>query len=321
MSGAYEEYRSLMKARRYRDAATLARAQVDAAGAPKDRAFWLTRTAAALSRAGDHEKALQTARRALEADGSDPFAVYAAGEALEGLGRHSEALDHFEEASRDPRLGSRARRKVLECLQSTAQWAELLSRIPAAGLEEDVSLGFEIAADAGLERTQEALAKSRRRLEIRPHHPPALWQQVDLEARIEGLEPVLERYRKMARIPSLPPIYAEIHASLSRRAGREDEALAEYERLGGTGPSIERRRAFSLAKNHREEEAIPLFEELLRSDPVNRYLHSAYGAACKRVGLLSRAVAFYDTLIGLHPQEKSLHGRVRKLRNTLEENA
>ncbi len=310
-----------MTARRYRDAAALARGQADGAAALKDQAFWLTRTAAALSRAGDHEKALQIARRAPEADSSDLFAVYAAGEALAGMGRHAEALGHFEEASREPRLGERPHRKVLECLQSTAQWAEILTRIPTASLEEDVALGFEVAALAGLGRRDEALAKSRRRLEIKPHDPPALWQRVNLEVEAEGLPPVLERYRRMARIPSLPPIYREIHASLARRAGETDEALAEYERLGGSGPSVQRRRAYALAKGGHEAEAIPLFEELLRSDPGNLYVNAAYGAACKRIGALERAVNFYTTLISLHPQEKSLHGRVRRLRGALEETA
>jgi tetratricopeptide (TPR) repeat protein len=181
-------------------------------------------------------------------------------------------------------------------------------------------LGFQAAALAGLGRAPEALAACHRRLELAPHHPPALWQLAELEVASEGLELVLERYRRMARIPSLPPVYREIHASLARRAGRTDEAIREYESIGasGGGSRVRRQQAFAMAKGGREAEAIPLIEELLRQDPRDVYLHSSYAAACKRIGELERALSFYNTLIGLHPEEKGLYGRVTRLRNALE---
>lgn len=321
MTGAYEEYKSLMTRGRFRDAAALARAQSAAVSAGRDLAFWLTREAAASSRAGDHEAALATARRALEADGADLYAVYAAAEALTGLGRHAEALKHFDEAAREPRLESRARKRILECLQAERDWEGLLVRLASSGLPEEDALGFEAAALAGLGRAAEALAKCRRRLEIKPHHPPAVWQLVELEVASDGVEPVLERYRRMARIPSLPQVYREVHASLARRAGKTDEAIRAYETLdaAGGGSRGQRQLSFTLAKSGREAEAIPLIEELLREDPKDVYLHSSYGAACKRAGELERAVSFYNTLIGLHPEERGLYGRLSRLRRALEE--
>ena len=146
MTGAYEEYKSLMTRGRFRDAVALARSETGAAATPRDRAFWLTRESAALSRAGDHEAALGSARRALEADSEDKFAVYAAADALVGLGRHAEAMEHYEESAREPRLETRARRRILECLQAQRRWDEIMARLSASGLSEEDALGFEASA-------------------------------------------------------------------------------------------------------------------------------------------------------------------------------
>jgi len=48
------------------------------------------------------------------------------------------------------------------------------------------------------------------------------------------------------------------------------------------------------------------------------YLHSSYAAACKRMGETERAINFYTTLLGLHPEAKGLYGRIRTLRRKLE---
>ncbi len=307
-----------MSARRYREAAALARAQSAAAAQPADRGFWLTREAAAVSRSGDHESALKTARRALEANAADPYAVYASAEALAGLGRHQEAIAHFEEASREPRLRKGAQRRILEALKASRRWEELLPRVEGAGLDRADAFDFRAAALAGLGRMEEALTACRDCLKISPHHPPALWQSVEIEVEADGLDTVLDRYRRLSRIPSLPPVYREIHASLARKAGKDDEALRQYEALGSQGQRVQRRHAFALAKSGHEAEAIPLMEELLRADPHDLYLHSSYGAACRRTGVIERAVNFYNTLISLHPDEKTLYGRVARLRRALE---
>jgi tetratricopeptide (TPR) repeat protein len=194
-----------------------------------------------------------------------------------------------------------------------------VARLPSSGLSEGEALGFEAAALAGLGRTQDALARCRRRLEIQPHLPAAVWQLAELEVASDGLEAALERYRRMARIPSLPPVYREVHASLARRAGRTEEAIRAYDSIGDSGGSrVQRQRAFTLAKSGRDSEAIPLLEELLRQDPRDRYLHSSYGAACRRAGEIERAINFYNALLGLHPEEKGIYGRLSRLRRALE---
>ena len=58
-------------------------------------------------------------------------------------------------------------------------------------------------------------------------------------------------------------------------------------------------------------------EELLKDNPKDVYLHSSYMASCERTGQLHRALGFYEELIAGNPEEKSLYGRIRKIRKKL----
>ena len=154
---------------------------------------------------------------------------------------------------------------------------------------------------------------------MRPDHPPALWELSELEVAADGLETVRARYERLARIPTLPPVYREIYASLCRRAGLPELALKEYQKIGdaGEGTRVQKKQAFLMAKTGREQEAIPLLEELLTLDPKDIYLHSSYGAACARVNQIERAIEFYIRLMGTHPEEKGLYGRINRLKKKL----
>jgi len=188
------------------------------------------------------------------------------------------------------------------------------------GLPPGESFPWRVKALAGSGRSDEALEACRAWLAASPENPQALWQLSELEVKRDGLEAVLERMERTLRIPSLPPVYHEIYASLARRAGRPESALQEYEKIATSGGQarIERKRAFILARSGREREAIPLLEELLRADPGDVYLHSSYAAASRRIGEAARALAFYEALLAAHPQMKGLHGRIRTLRRAAE---
>jgi tetratricopeptide (TPR) repeat protein len=141
-----------------------------------------------------------------------------------------------------------------------------------------------------------------------------------LEVASDGLETVRTRYGRLARILTLPPIYREIYASLCRRAGLPELALEEYQKIGGRGEGtrVQKKQAFLLAKTGHEQEAIPLLEELLTLEPKDIYLHSSYGAACARVNQIERAIEFYIRLMGIHPEERGLYGRINRLKKKLE---
>ncbi len=318
MSAEYDEFRKLLQRKQFRDAALLAERQV--LQSPPSDAFWLTQQAVALLRAEDYEPALKLARKALEAEPSNPYAVVTAADALLGLQKHEEALAGYVECLASPRLAARARKGILDSLSHLKRWDEVLARLAQWALPAEESVAWKVKALAGLKRTDEAIAECRTWLANRPHHPPALWALTELEVERDGLEPVLERMEKTVRIPSLPPVYREIYASLCRRAGRPEAALKEYEKLEaqGAGPRATRQQAFLLAKTGKEREAIPLLEELLRADPRDMYLHSSYEAACRRVGEAERAINFYQALLGQHPEAKGLYGRIKALQRALE---
>jgi len=319
---SYQEYQKLVAQSKYLEAARFAEQQAESGrGSSGSAAFWLTQQARALSRAGEHKAALEAGRRALNLAPDNPFAVAATAVALLGLKRLEEALEHYEELLHAPRLQNQGRKGVLECLAGLKRWEQLLERLSGWNLPEEQSLPWRVKAAGALGRGEEALESCRRWLELKPHYPPALWEASELEIRLNGLEAAVGKAGRLARIPSLPQVYREIYASLCRRAGRPEEAVKAYETIGAEGEQgrIQKKKAFTLAKSGRELEALPLLEELLKSEPADKYLHSSYAAACRRIGEMERAINFYNKLLTLHPEEHSLYGRIKGMKNKLEE--
>jgi tetratricopeptide (TPR) repeat protein len=314
MTDAYRQFSALMESGKYRDAAELA-AQELAKGEGAS-AFWLTRKASALNRASDYEQAFVDSRAALAVEPSNPYAVLCAADALRGLQRPQEALGHYREIAAHAKVGGRARTGIFESLAGLGRWQELLDSLATAPAEERHP--WRAKALHALGKTEEAMRECRQWLAERPDHPPALWELSELEVASDGLEAIRARYERLARIPTLPPVYREIYASLCRRAGLPELALEEYQKIGGAGETrVQKKQAFLLAKTGREQEAIPLLEELLTLDPKDIYLHSSYGAACARVNQIERAIEFYIRLMGTHPEEKGLYGRINRLKKKL----
>lgn len=305
-----------MSARRYADAAAFAENESLQGSEP----FWRTQRARALIRLSDFRRALEISLEVLEVGPDDLYAVSTAADALVGLKRYEEALNHYEELLAEPRLANKGRKGVLGCLAAMRKWEHLLDRISAMDMQEPERLSWNIKALAGIGKYDEALDASARLLEMSPHDPAALWERTELEVKRKGLDPELDRIGRMARIPSLPQIYREIYASLLRRAGREDEAVEIYESISAQGgqPRVQKKQVFAMARGGRESEAIPLLEEFLKLEPEDRYLNSSYTAACKRTAEAERAINFYHKLLGLFPDARSLYGRISSLHKHLE---
>ena len=318
MTGAYAEFRDLLKQGRFEEAVWYAEREY--LQSSKGNTFWLTQKATALLRSSNFEQALKTAQEALQIETNNPYALTAVSEALMGLGRLQEALSYFEEAVGHPRLKRRVQKGILECLARQKSWEQILQRIAQWELPEPEAMSWKVKALIGRGNLKEAEDACRHWLELKPHYPTALWELTEIEIGRDSLDEVLSRLGRTARIPSLPPIYREIYASLCRRAGKPDMAIEQYEKIAavGTENRIQRKQAFVLAKSGREREAIEIIEELLRLDPRDMYLHSSYGAACGRLGEIERGINFYQRLMGLFPEEKSLYGRINRLRRKLE---
>lgn len=317
-SSAYQLFSALMQKGRYAEAIHLAQAEQLATAA--DDIFWLTRQAAALLRTREYATALTVSRQALERQPASPYASLTAAQALYGLKRIDEALLHYEAAATETKLAAAARKGALACLMQRNQWRRILDRLAQWELPETQAFYWKAKALQGLERTQEAIDICRKWLRVSQDDPQAMWLLTELEIQVEGLETVRRRMQRLARIPSRPPVYKEIFASLCRRSGKTAAALAQYEALARTTPSprMLRKRAFTLAKSSREAEALPLLEELLKIDPADFYLHASYTSACRRIKQLDRALKFYEDLLDMHPAQKGLYTRIRNIRKLLD---
>ena len=312
-SDTYQRYRRLISTGRFDPAARLAE-EAYFAGDPKN-SFWLTRQSAALTRARRYSKARTTAAQALAIDPANSYALLAMADALKGLGQYEDAITHYREVTAAPKLTAIGQNGWLDCLAALSRWERVLEMLTRWEMPTTRRLRWRAKAEAALHREEDALKTVQAWLKAEPDTPEALWLLVDLEVRKSGVEAVVKRYGRLARITSRPPVYKEIYASLCRRAGRPDQALKTYEKLdqGTATTAIHRKQAFALAKSGRETDAIPMMEELLTDNPRDFYLHSGYQGACRRSRQIDRAIAFYETLIQRHPQEKSLHGWMKKI--------
>ena len=320
MSKAYDQYRELLSRRKFSEAARLAE-QAHLEGNPRNP-FWLTRQAAALTRAGEFGQALTVSEQALAIAPANPYAFLCMAEALSGLRRYKEALEVYEPivTEANDKVARVARNGMLACLAELRSWDRILEQIGIWQLPPDRVYRWRVKALEGQNRTGEAIDICHQWLKDNPDHPQALWALTELEIQRDGFEAVLTRMGRLARIPSRPTVYKEIYASLCKRAGKPELALQQYEKMVHTAsdPKIHRKKAFALAKSGREPEAIALMEELLKLNPKDYYVHAAYIPACRRVKQLDRAMEFYQKLLESNPEEKTIYGRLKKLKNTME---
>jgi tetratricopeptide (TPR) repeat protein len=313
MNDEYREFSALMKRSAFTQAASFAERQLVAVGDKSE--FWLTQLSNALRESGNAKGALAAADKASILSPRNAWALLARAEALVKLGRLGEALPLFEEALVDARAAQRARWGRLSALTLLKQWDRVITECASPTLPAATARPFRVKALHGLGRLDEAIAECESWLSENSDSRQALWQMAELRIARDGLDVVLANMGRLAKIPGKPAVYGEIYASLCKRAGNSAKAADQYARLsqGNSSPDLLRKQAFALAKSGREAEALPIMEELLRLDPKDMYLHAAYTPACKRKGSLDRAHGFYAELIILHPEEKSLYGRIKRL--------
>ncbi|MBN2035595.1 MAG: tetratricopeptide repeat protein [Chitinispirillaceae bacterium] len=318
MENAYREFSAIMKRRAFKEAVEFAsRRSLEKGGSD---GFWLTQYSLALREAGRIDEAVGAADKACAVAPRNAWALIARAEALLKKGDVDGAVDSFNEAMSDARAGTRARKGILVCLARKDHWERILSFLAQNDLPPNDSFSWRVKALMGLGRNDEAEKACDEQLASDPDHPAALWKKCELRVAAEGVEPVRQRFSRLARIPGKPPVYAEIYAWLCKRSGNLSGAVEQYERLSRSGgnPSVLRKQAFALAKSGHEGRAVGLMEELLRLAPDDRYLHAAYLPACTRLGDLERAWKFYHELQALHPEQKGLYGRLKRVQKAIE---
>lgn len=314
---SYQEFQQLMKRGNFKEAAEYAeRGYLQ--GGPANP-FWLNMKTKALIRAKRFADALTVSKEAFGRQPNNPYCIRSMGEALKAAGRCNEAVDYFEALLPSPKFSDFAKEAILDCLLKTEQWNRIIEYIDAWRLPAPVQLEWKAKILSQRKQIPEAIETCAAWLKLRPDDPKALWFLVDLEIQKDGLQSVLMKIERISKIPSRPPIYKEIYASLLRRTGKEDQAVKAYEDLSGSGcdPRILKKQAFSLARSGNENEAIPLLEELLTRDPEDIYLNASYGAALRRKGRLERGLEFYARLIADNPHALKLQEHVQKIKGML----
>jgi tetratricopeptide (TPR) repeat protein len=317
---AYDQFKSLLSARRFSEAVGFAEKETLKVSASEG--FWMNQQVIALMKSKKYKRAAEVAERSLALDPHNPYSLLFRSDAYFHLGDAEKALTGYEESVRNPKVADRARKGILDCLFRIGEWERILSLVAQWGLSESDSVSYRIKALTNLQRSEEAVLLCDEWLKNSPDNKQALWLLVNIEVDRDGLEPVRCKYERLAKIPSKPPIYGEIYAFLCRKAGMVDKALTQYAKMEHKtqDQSITRQKAFALAKSGHEHEAIPLLEEFLRLDPTNIYLHNSYTGANNRINTLERVWKFYHELIGRFPDEKTLLGRVKKVQKILEKN-
>ena len=321
MNQAHTEFTFFMKEHRFAEAAALADRQSVAAGDHSE--FWLTRLSVALRESGKIDGALKAAEQACAIAPGNVWAVLARAEALLKKGSYEEAESFFQDALVDKKTMRKARWGILYCLSRTSSWERILEMIARWELPPSEAHSWRAKALAGMGRSEDASAECEAWLAGSPDNSEALWFQAELWAQRDGLDSTISRFSRLAKIPGKPLIYGEIYASLCKRAGRTKDALKQYGKLLGkrATPAVQRKQAFMLAKSGQEQEAIPLLEELLRGDPGDMYLNNGYIGACTRIGDPERAWKFYHELLSIHPEEKTIFGRLSRVRKIIEKNS
>ncbi|RZB32318.1 MAG: hypothetical protein SRB2_04323 [Desulfobacteraceae bacterium Eth-SRB2] len=314
MSEEYNTYNELRKKGRYTQAAHFAERQYLEGN--RNNPFWLTRQAAALTWAREYKKALHVAEKALSLKSSNPYSMLAMADALRGLKRTDEALRYYEEIMGDPKIRFSAQKGILSCLAGKKEWDKMLRRMGQWDMPKELVFEWKVKAFAGQERWDEAIDICGQWLDLQTDLPQALWALTEFEIQRDGLEPVLKKMGRLAKISSRPPVYKEIYASLCKKAGNPELALKQYEELIRTGSDLwnQRQQAFALKKSGKMSEAIPMMEELLKLDPKDIYIHSSYVSACKESEQVERALKFYEELVESNPEETTLYGRIRKIK-------
>lgn len=314
----YDQFKKLLSAGKFSEAADFAEKEM--ISNPSSQVFWLNQQIIALSRGGKYKTAAVLADRALALEPQNPYSLILRSDAYLHLGAVDKALTGYEEATRYFKVVNRARKGILECLTALKEWQRVLSCIAQWDLPHSDTINYRIKALSNLKQTDEAIALCEEWIQQSPSNKQALWLLVQLEIVRDGLEQVVCKYERIAKIPSKAPVYGEIYASLCRKTGRVDKALIQYEKLERKGQdlSISRQKAFTLAKTGHEQEAIPLLEELLRFNPTDIFLHRSYTSANNRIKTPERILKFYHELLCLFPEEKTLLGRIKKIKNKVE---
>jgi len=305
---SYDAFKELLNKLRFREAAYFA--QKAAIAYSRDRAFWLNQQSVALLRYGRPAEALVTAE---EAQKLQPgyFSLLLCAEALLLTGDFETALAAYRKLGSVPTVADKAQRGTLDCLIKLYRLDEALLALADFYKTGEMLFSYKARILHGLDRVTETLDVCNQWIGVSPANRAAWWRVCTLEVMRDGLATTLTKYEALAASAPRQAIYRELCAILHLKStfttpDIKSPTIGSPPPPAGTMP----KQAFVLAKSGKENEALPLFEELLRTDPADQYISNAYTAASRRVGYLENARQFYRALQLLFPEEKSMYCRM-----------
>lgn len=313
----YKEFQHLLKNKEYQSALIIAKNESLKCNDKND--FWLTQIAITYFNSSEFQKSLKYSELALKFAKKNIYPLLIRAESLYFLKLYDSALEAYKESIILDQNSSRAKIGILNCLAAKKDWEMLITENNRFDLDIHKKYGYKIKALLGLKKIEEGISVCHEWLKISPDDKSALWHLTKFEIQKFGLDATREKMGKIAKIPSKPLIYSEIYATLCKQSGLTEVAIAQFNKISSklTSNSVIRQKAFILAKSNKEAEALPLMEELLRIDPDDMYVHSAYMAAAKRMNYVETAWNFYNNLISKFPDNKKLYGKLKAMQKLL----
>lgn len=299
---AITHVKSLLQQRRHDEA--MARFELAIAARPWDQHL-LSEMGQAFADSGDFETAHKVFAKAAERSPGNPKAHNNLATVSSHLGRHKEAVEHFQEALRIRPDFAEVHHNLGIALQASGS-----PRVAAAHYEKALRIKPDFAEaryDWGialqtLGRHQEAAEHYQKALQIRPDYAEAHLNLGNCMLALARHQDAVAHYQEALRIR---PDYASAHYRLGnalRKQGHFDEAVTHLQHTLRATPdslAVQIELVDTLKRIGRHREALPLFEELLRRKPEHAGFHDQLGLCLLKLGRLDEAEERFQQAVRL----------------------
>ena len=260
----------------------------------------------------------------LTQDPQHPQALSVLGDIL--LKQHSseEALACYRQAfNRDPR--SYLVLKAARALKAMGRYEEALQELENVLIVKPESLSFLREKAFIFNRTKrydQALEIFEKIKKISPDDPFVQKEILRLRSRTRPDDHVLKELQRVIAMDSKKDD-AQMHGLLAQKlkgAGQVREAAAEYGTASKLAPDnlfFVKQQGFCLYELERYQEALRYLSEVFRKDPTDHFVRSALGKSFEALGDLKGLLDLYEETFRLHPAQKSLLGKMKKIRKQL----
>jgi tetratricopeptide (TPR) repeat protein len=237
---------------------------------------------------------------------------------------YREAFECYQQAfNRDPR--SYLTLKIARAFKEMGKHEEALQELEKVLIVKPESLSF-LREKAFLlnriKRYDRALEVFEKVKKISPDDPFIQKEILRLRSRTRPDDQVLRELQKVIGMDSMKGD-AQMHGLLAQKlkgAGQVREAEAEYRTAARLAPDnlyFVKQQGFCLYELERYQEASRSLSEVFRSDPTDYYVRSALEKSFEALSDLKGLLNLYEETFRLHPGQKFLLGKIKKIRKQL----